>query len=261
VGGVAIVTGGANGIGAATVRLLCGRGLRVAILDVDARAGVALAAELAPGAAFFECDVSSEESVEAAFAGAAASLGPRVDVLVTMAALFVYGRVENVQPADWDRVLAVNVKGTALCMAAALRRMRPARKGAIVLVSSITGHTAFPAFVPYSATKAALVQMARDTALDNGIYGVRVNVVSYGPILTDGGTVAHAAREGRPLADLCDELSRAVALRRMGTVDEAARVVAFLASDEAAFVTGADVPCDGGFCRIVASEPRPPPLP
>ena len=157
-------------------------------------------------------------------------------------------------------MLAVNVKGTALAVRAALGPMRAARAGAIVLVSSITGSTAFPAFVPYSATKAAIKQMARDMALDNGVFGVRVNVVSYGPILTEGGTVAHAAREGRPLAELCEELSSAVALRRMGTVDEAARVVAFLASDEAAYITGADVPCDGGFSRIVASEPLPPPL-
>ena len=252
--GVAVVTGGAGGIGAATVRLLAARGLRVAILDVGVAAGAALAAELGERAAFFRCDVSNESEVAAAFAAVAARWGARVDVLVTMAALFVYGRADTASAADWDSVCAVNIKGTALCCRAALPLMRAARRGAIVLVSSITGTTAFPSFVPYSATKAAIIQMARDMALDNGLYGIRVNCAAFGPILTEGGTVAHARKIGQPLDELCAELARDVALRRMGSVEEAARAVAFLASDEASYVSGASLAIDGGFCRIRASE-------
>ena len=253
--GVAIVTGGAGGIGAATVRLLAARGLRVGILDVAEADGAALAAELGEArAAFFRCDVSSEADVAAAFAGVAARWGARVDVLVTMAALFIYGRADTASSSDWDRVCAVTIKGTALCCRAALPLMRAARRGAIVLVSSITGTIAFPSFVPYSATKAALIQMARDMALDNGAHGIRVNCAAFGPILTEGGTVAHAKKIGQPLDELCAELARDVSLRRMGTVEEAARAVAFLASEEASYVTGTSLAIDGGFCRIRASE-------
>lgn len=256
-----MVTGGAGGIGAAVARLFVGRGLRVAVLDVASAAGGALVAELntgtgadgPPRAAFFRCDVSSEADVAAAFAGAAALWGARVDVLVSMAAVFEYDTVEKATAAQWDRVCAINIKGTALVCRAAMPAMRAARRGSIVLTSSITGELAFPSFVPYSASKAALRQMTRDIALDSGVFGVRVNCVAPGPILTDGGTVAHAAREGRSLQSVCDELAADVNLRRMGTVDEVARAVAFLASDEASYITGAVLNVDGGFARIRAA--------
>jgi len=103
--------------------------------------------------------------------------------------------------------------------------------------------------VPYSATKAALQQMTRDIALDNGPFGVRVNCSAPGPIFTLGGTVAHAKQQGQDLEQLCADLAADVALRRMGTIRDMARAVAFLASDDAAYVTGTTLHVDGGFFR------------
>jgi len=250
---VVAITGGAGGIGSATARVFASRGWDVAVLDqpLAEAAGAALAAELGGDsrAQWVPCDVGSADAVSAAFARVAAWRPGALDALVSMAALFTYGEVHTVPASAWDDVLRVNVRGTALCCAEAVRRMRARRSGAIVVVGSITGSTAFPAFVPYSATKAALPQMARDMALDNGAFGIRVNCCAPGPIFTTGGTVAHAEREGRPVQELADELARDVALRRMGTADECARAIYFLCSEDAAYVTGTTLHVDGGFCR------------
>jgi NAD(P)-dependent dehydrogenase (short-subunit alcohol dehydrogenase family) len=277
---VCVVTGGAGGIGAAVVRRLHSEGAHVAILDLADEAGESLAAELrAAGGGgggghvlYVHTNVASETEVEAAFHRVEEEFAPRVaaaatataagatasspsipfavDSLICMAAVFVYGEVHTASSADWDRVLAVNVKGSAFCCRAVLPAMRArGRGGSIVLTSSITGTIAFPAFVPYSATKAALIQMTRDIALDNGKFGIRVNCCAPGPIFTQGGTVAHAKSEGRAVEDVCAELSREVSLRRMGTVDECAGAVCFLASDDAGYVTGETLMCDGGFTR------------
>lgn len=250
---VVCVTGGAGGIGAATARLFVERGWDVAIVDLPAAAssGASLAAELGGGAraVFIAADVGDPASIAAAFSAVASWRPERLDALVTMAASFIYGTVQSASAEDWEAVCRVNIRGSALCAKAALARMVPARAGAIVLVSSITGSLAFPAFAPYSATKAALEQLARDMALDHGADGVRVNACAPGPIYTQGGTVAHAAREGRPVEELAAELARDVCLRRMGRADECARAVFFLCSEDASYVTGTTLHVDGGFVR------------
>ena len=151
--------------------------------------------------------------------------------------------------ADWARALSVNVVGTASCVKAVVPGMRRKGKGAIVLTSSITGTLAFPAFVPYSATKAAIIQMTRDIALDNGRHGLRVNCIAPGPIFTLGGTVAHAKMTGQDLSALCGDLAADVALKRMGEVAEVASAYAFLGSDDSSYVTGTTLQVDGGFFR------------
>ena len=100
-----------------------------------------------------------------------------------------------------------------------------------------------------SATKAALIQMTRDIALDNGSFGIRVNCVAPGPIFTQGGTVQHAKMSNISLVDMCDSLSKDVALRRMGKIKEVAKTVAFLASEDSSYITGSCLQCDGGFFR------------
>ena len=109
-------------------------------------------------------------------------------------------------------------------------------------------HSVVPALASLQ-TKAALIQMTRDIALDNGRYGIRVNNVAPGPIFTLGGTVAHAKQQGADLGELCSGLAADVALRRMGTVRECAKAVAFLASDDSSYVTGTTLQVDGGFFR------------
>jgi NAD(P)-dependent dehydrogenase (short-subunit alcohol dehydrogenase family) len=255
------VTGGAGGIGEGCARQLAAEGGRVAVFDILTAQGEGLVRELnsgvAPGAppvaVFVHCDISDEAAVPAAFERARLALGGAEggawDVLVCMAANFVYKEVHEATHKDWDRALSVNVRGTATTIKAVIPGMRAAGKGAVVLTSSITGNTAFPGFVPYSATKAALQQMTRDIALDNGSYGIRVNCAAPGPIFTLGGTVAHARQQGQDVAELCAGLSADVALRRMGTIREMAQAVAFLASEDAGYISGTTVHVDGGFFR------------
>ena len=257
------VTGGAGGIGEGCARQFAAEGGRVAVLDILREQGERLAAELnaaarlpagaPPVAVFVECDIGNEEAVPAALERARRALGGTPggawDVLVCMAANFVYKEVHEATHKDWDRALSVNVRGTATTIKAVIPGMRAAGKGAVVLTSSITGNTAFPGFVPYSATKAALQQMTRDIALDNGSYGIRVNCAAPGPIFTLGGTVAHARQQGQDVAELCAGLSADVALRRMGTIREMAQAVAFLASEDAGYISGTTVHVDGGFFR------------
>ncbi len=256
-GRLCAVTGGAGGIGEACARQLAAEGGRVAVFDILRAEGEALARELraqgAAAAVFVECDVRDETAVPAALERARLALGgaggEAWDTLICMAANFVYREVHEATHADWDRALGVNIKGTATCVKAVLPGMRAARRGSVVLTSSITGNLAFPGFVPYSATKAALQQMTRDISLDNGAFGVRVNCVSPGPIFTLGGTVAHAKQQGIALEELSAGLAADVALRRMGTVREVALAAAFLASDDSAYVTGTTLHVDGGFFR------------
>jgi NAD(P)-dependent dehydrogenase (short-subunit alcohol dehydrogenase family) len=250
---VLFCVGGAGGIGSACSRLFHARGWRVVVLDLAASSGAALAAELdgarAGSALFHAIDVSTEASVAAAFAAGLAFSGGACSALVVMSASFQYGEVHEVTEAQWEAVCATNLKGPALCLKQVIPAMRAAGRGAIVLTSSITARLAFPAFVPYSATKAALEQMARDVSLDNGRFGVRCNCVAPGPIFTQGGTVAHAGRMGQPVEELCAELAADVALRRMGRVEEVAKACYFLACEESSYVTGAVLHVDGGFCR------------
>ena len=250
-----VVTGGAasGGIGNGVVRQFFAEGARVGIIDISVSDGEALVDELnskceAPRAMFVKCDVSQEDEVTAAFSAIEAAFGT-VDCLVCMAAAFVFREVHLATSAEWDKTLNVNVKGSAFCCRAVIPGMRSKGKGAIVLTSSITAHIAFPSFVPYSASKAAIVQMARDVALDNGRFNIRVNCIAPGPIYTTGGTVSHAAIVGRPVEEIAAELGSEVSLRRMGTVDECAKCVLFLCSDDASYVTGTTLHVDGGFTR------------
>jgi len=241
-GRVAIVTGGSGGIGAACVEHLQKRGASVAVFDRNAEGSST------PTCFFRKVDISVEADVIQAVAQVTAYFGKPVDTLICMAAIFQYGEVHTTTAEEWDRVLGVNLKGTAFAVKAVIPAMREMKRGAIVMCSSITGTMAFPGFVPYSATKAAIIQMTRDIALDNGPYGIRVNCVAPGAIFTVA-TVAHANQQGIPVEEMVSSLSKDVSLRRIGQVDEIAKVALFLASDEASYVHGATLMADGGMQR------------
>ena len=235
-GRVAVVTGAGRGIGAAIAAELAARGAKVAALEADPA--------LAEAAGAILCDVADRASVDAACARVEAELGP-VDILVNNAGISPKhdGRaapVQEMDPAEWDRVLAVNLTGAWNL----IRRLSPGmvarRRGWIVNQSSIAGK----AFTPivachYAATKAALIGLTRHLAGELGPHGITVNAIAPGRIATPMVAVAGGATNAAVAAE--------TPLRRLGTPEEVARAVCFLTGPDAAFVTGQTLDVAGGW--------------
>ena len=250
-GRAAIVTGAAAGIGEATARLIAEEGGAVLVADRDAEAGEAVAASIRESggtAVFHRTDVSVEAEVRAMRDACVRELGG-VDVLVNNAASFVLKGVEEATPEDWRRVLDVNVVGTALCARYAVEAMKARGRGAIVNLSSISAFVAQPNFVTYSATKAAILQMTRNLALDLAPYGIRVNCVCPATILTRA-SHDHMERTGQTLEAFLAEQGPLHPLGRVGNPREVAYPIVFLASDEASFITGTHLMVDGGYTAM-----------
>ena len=243
-GRVAIVTGGASGIGEATVREFVAEGASVAILDINVDAGARLAAELGERAAFFPVDVSDADACAAAVARIAAKW-ERVDYLVNSAVSFI-GKGLDATPADWDRSLGVNVQGGANMAQACHAPMKASGGGAIVNIASISGHVAQPNRWTYNASKGAILAMTRCQALDLAPDRIRVTVVSPGWTWTP--EVAKAADGDRARWEPI--WGRFSMLRRLGEAREIARGILFLCSDDASFITGAELPIDGGYLGL-----------
>lgn len=244
---VALVTGAGSGIGAAVAHALAGDGIAALVTDVDgAAAGAVADAVVAAGgrAQAYPLDVADGAQWAAAVVAAERMLGP-VGILVGNAALTapdVMARDLGVLDLDmdsWDRVIAVNLRGNVLGCRAVLPGMIAAGKGAIVLTSSILGRRAGPARTAYSVSKAGIDALARSVASAYGRAGIRCNAVAPGFVMTEG---MRGVVPDERLAVLND----AGALGRMANPEEIARVVAFLASDAAAYVTGESIAVDGG---------------
>jgi 2-hydroxycyclohexanecarboxyl-CoA dehydrogenase len=242
----ALVTGGASGIGAATCRRLAAEGAHVAVTDVNLEGARAVAGEL-DGAAF-ELDVRSTDSVAAAVEGAERELGP-VDVLVNNAGYDEWSWFTNTDEALWQRVLAVNLVGVIACTHAVLPGMQERRRGRIVNVSSEAGRVGSSGSAVYSAAKGGVLGFTKALAIENGRYGITVNAVAPGPIETP---LLMAAPEA--LGDIgrriVDTMISSTNLRRLGQPDEVAAAIAFLASDDASYVTGQSLGVSGGLARI-----------
>jgi dihydroanticapsin dehydrogenase len=247
---VAIVTGGAAGIGQATADLFAQEGAAVTIFDVDEAAGRQSASAIAGNggqALFVRADISDEASVRDAVAETTSRFG-RIDILVNNAAAFVLKGLEATT-GDWRRVLEVNVVGTALCSRFAAEEMKKTGKGAIVNLGSISSFVAQPGFVTYSSTKAAILQMTRNMALDLGAHGIRVNCVCPGTILTRA-SHDHMQQAGMTLGEFLAEEGPKHILGRVGQPREVAYAILFLASDEASFITGTHLMVDGGYTAL-----------
>lgn len=247
---VCLVTGAATGIGEAIALLMGEEGGRVVVVDVDEEGGegTAVAIRQAGGdAVFVRADVSREEEVATMVEAAVREFGG-VDVLVNNAAVFVLKGVEA-SPEDWHRSLSVNVVGNSLCTRYVAEEMKKRGGGAIVNLSSISAFIAQPHFVTYSATKAAILQMTRNIALDLAPFNIRVNAVCPGTILTQASR-NHMERVGQTFEEWSAEQSASQLLGRVGNVREVAYPVIFLASDEASFITGTHLMVDGGYVAI-----------
>ena len=242
-GRVAIVTGAAQGIGAACAQRLSQDGAAVALWDVDAARGEALAASLVQQgrrAAFMRCDVAKSAEVVAALAATLQAFG-KVDALVNNAGIFKAADFLDITEADWDTVLAVNLKGSFLVAQAVAREMVKTGGGAIVNMSSVNGVLAIPNIASYNASKGGINQLTRAMALALADHGIRVNAVAPGTIATElaakavlGSDAAKARILGR------------TPLRRLGEPAEIADVVAFLLSSASSYMTGEIVYVDGG---------------
>ena len=250
-GKVAIVTGGASGIGEATAREFAAGGAIVVIFDVNEARGRQVAQDIvAQGAGtraqahYRRVDVSDASNCQSAVADVASQLG-RVDYLVNSAASFISKGLDAV-PADWERSLGVNVRGYANMVQACFVSMRQAGGGAVVNIASISAHIAQPNRWTYNACKGAILSMTRCQALDLAPHGIRVNAISPGWIWTP--EVAKAAAGER---DKWEPVwGRYHMLRRLGEPREVARAALFLCSQDASFITGAELPVDGGYLGL-----------
>jgi 2-hydroxycyclohexanecarboxyl-CoA dehydrogenase len=240
----ALVTGGASGIGAATCRRLAAEGARVAVTDVNLDGARGIADEVDGGA--FELDVRSTDSVRAALEGA--ELGP-VDILVNNAGYDEWNWFTATDEALWQRVLAVNLVGVIACTHAVLPGMQERRRGRIVNVSSEAGRVGSSGSAVYSAAKGGVLGFTKALAIENGRYGITVNAVAPGPIETP---LLMAAPEqlGEVGKRIVDTMISSTNLRRLGQPDEVAAAIAFLASDDASYVTGQSLGVSGGLARI-----------
>jgi 2-hydroxycyclohexanecarboxyl-CoA dehydrogenase len=240
------VTGGASGIGAATCRRLAADGARVAVTDLNLDGARDVAGEV-DGAAF-ELDVRSPEQIQAAVEGTEAELGP-VDVLVNNAGYDEWAWFTNTDAELWQRVLAVNLVGVIACTHAVLGGMQERRRGRIVNVSSEAGRVGSSGSAVYSAAKGGVLAFTKAIAIENGRYGITCNAVAPGPIETP---LLMAAPEA--LGDMgkriVDTMIGSTNLRRLGQPDEVAAAIAFLASDDASYVTGQSLGVSGGLARI-----------
>jgi NAD(P)-dependent dehydrogenase (short-subunit alcohol dehydrogenase family) len=249
-GKVAIVSGGATGIGAAAARLFAAEGAAVGIIDRNVQAGQALAFELVQAgqrAMFATADVSRKDQVEAAVATVKSQLGP-VNVLFNHAGTIVIKPFLETEEEDWDMLFDVNVKSMYLMTRAVLPMMLQAGKGSIVCTSSISAVYATPMEVLYDATKGACHMFARAIAVEFRDRGIRCNAVCPGFIETP-----HGLREVRELTALGVDASEAAikaAQGRFGQPEDIARAALYLASDDAEFITGTQLFVDGGFSAV-----------
>jgi 2-hydroxycyclohexanecarboxyl-CoA dehydrogenase len=242
-GKVALVTGGASGIGAATARRLAAEGARVAIGDLNEAGGREVAAEIDAFAT--PLDVTDTASIAAAVEAVEEALG-RVDVLVNNAGTDRFAFFVNTDEALWDVVIAVNLRGVMAVTHAVLPSMHQRGAGAIVNVASEAGRVGSQGSVVYSAAKAGVIGFTKAIARESARYGIRSNAVAPGPIETP--LLNSAPQE---LGELGERLKQgmiaATVMRRIGTPDEVAAAIAYLASDDASYVTGQTLNVSGGL--------------
>jgi len=232
-----LVTGGASGIGAATVRRFVEEGSRVVVLDVNLEGCDRMAAEFPGLAGTLAADVSDPGEVEAAFLSLDAMVGG-LDVLVNNAGISVRHAFLDITPDEWHRVMGPNLHGVLYVAQQAARRMKAQGGGVILNMGSTNGIMGYPFYAAYNATKAAVIELTRTMALELAPE-VRVNVVCPGYVLTP-------MQEAEYTPEMMAEVNAKLPLKRHATPEEVAALFAFLASDDAAYLTGQTYLIDGG---------------
>jgi 3-oxoacyl-[acyl-carrier protein] reductase len=236
-GRAALVMGGARGIGEAIAERFVEEGARLTIADILESEGEATAARL--GAGFVRADVASPADAQAAVDAALAAHG-RLDILVQNAGIFPWTLIEDTPPEEWDAVLAVNLKSTFLAARAAVRPMKAQGCGRMIFTSSITGpRVSSPGHGHYSASKAGINGFIRAAALEFAGYGITVNGVEPGNVLTES-----VLQQRTP--EYIASMIASIPLGRLAAPRDVANACLFLASDEAAYITGTTIVVDGG---------------
>ena len=234
---VAVITGGARGIGLATAKTFIDKAWRVAIVDWDGKELQTLASTL-PDVLLLELDVSNPEHAQSIMSRTKDHF-ERVDALINNAGVADFGAIEDTTFERWRAVMSVNLDGVFLCTQAALPALKQTR-GAIVNIASISGLRASTLRVAYGTSKAAVIHLTEQQAAELGEYGIRANAVAPGPVRTKLAMAVHSQ-------DIIDAYHDAIPLNRYGSEQEIANVITFLCSEEASYVTGQLISVDGGF--------------
>lgn len=249
---VAIVTGAAKGIGWGIAKVFLQEGAKVAVVDWDEKTGKQAVEDFKKQggeAVFIECDVSNERQVKSMVEKAVQAFG-RLDVLVNNAGVGIYKPVLETSSDDWDKCLGVNLKGVFLCSKYALPHIQKAGKGAIVNISSVHSHATVNGVAPYAASKGGITALTRNMAIDYGP-AVRVNSIAPGWVLTpliQGIFDSYADPAGQQKA-----VEQRQVMKRIGRPEDIGQAAAFLASDEADFITGTQLFVDGGLTAQLES--------
>jgi NAD(P)-dependent dehydrogenase (short-subunit alcohol dehydrogenase family) len=248
-GRVSIVTGAGAGIGAAIARAFCSEGARVVIADLDAASAGRTANDIGANAVAMALDVTNEDQVHAVVADTQRRFG-RIDILVNNAGIMRKAYVKDMSEELWDAVVDVNLKATFLCSKAVLPPMIEAKRGRILNIASIAGKVGEPTASAYSAAKFGVIGFTRSLALEVAQYDILVNAICPGPIPTalgQQGWREGAQIEGVDLDRIMARVGSRSPLRRLGTVEQVARMAVFIASDDCDFTTGSAFNVDGGI--------------
>jgi len=255
-GRVVVITGGASGLGAASAQACVAQGARVFLGDIQDERGAAVAADLGPAATFVHCDVTREAEI-ANLVDQAVAIGGTLDCMVNNAGIVgSVGPIDELEFSEYQFTMAVLLDSVLLGMKHAARVMKPQRQGAIVSISSVAGITGGLGPHAYAAAKTAIVGLTRNVAAELGAYGVRVNAIAPGKMVTPmtAGLVRHDPEDLEGTLGYMRDTSPLY--QRAGTADDIGQAVAWLASDQAGYISGHTLVIDGGWTTGSPQSPK-----